>query len=166
MHVHIKGWTLLYYSGRNKYILLQYMTYSVFYITTRRHLIYLYFTSTVARLQNMVNWAQIQISSDLKLHDVEGHSVWAQLFSAAHMTCLWPTVTHSPDSIATMSTGLQWRWRTGRRETIAYLSQADIANLSAIRPSLISAHGTAVSFLLPHGYIRHNTGLDRTLGPN
>lgn len=89
-----------------------------------------------------------------------------ELFSAAHKTCLWPKVTHSPDCIATMSIRLGWWWRTGRRETIAYLSQADIANLSAIRPSLISAHGTAVSFLLPHGQIRHNASLERTLGPN
>lgn len=83
-----------------------------------------------------------------------------KLFSAPHMTCLWPTLTHSPDCIATMSIRLGWWWRTGHKETIAYLSQADIANLSAIRLSLISAHGTAVSFLLPHGQIRNNTRLE------
>lgn len=44
---------------------------------------------------------------------------------------------------------------------MAYLTQADIANLSSIRGSLISAHGTAVSFLLPHGQIRHNADPER-----
>lgn len=82
------------------------------------------------------------------------------------MTSFWPTVTQSPDCIATMSIQLQWQWRTGFRETIAYLSLADIANLGAIRLSLISAHGTVVSFLLPHGQIRHNINLESTLGTN
>lgn len=79
-----------------------------------------------------------------------------EMFSAAHMTCLWPKVTHSPDCIATVSIWPGWQWRTGAWETMAYLTQADIANLSSIRGSLISAHGMAVSFLLPHGQIRHN----------
>lgn len=89
-----------------------------------------------------------------------------ELFSGPHMTSFWPTVTQSPDCIATMSIQLQWQWRTGFRQTIAYLSLADIANLGAIRLSLISAHGTAVSILLPHGQIRHNINLGSTLGPN
>lgn len=66
------------------------------------------------------------------------------------------THTHSPDCIATLSIGLGWQGDAlGARETMAYLSQADIANLSSIRRSLISAHGTAVSLQLPHGQIRH-----------
>lgn len=66
------------------------------------------------------------------------------------------THTHSPDCIATLSIGLGWQDDAlGAGETMAYLSQADIANLSSIRHSLISAHGTAVSLQLPHGQIRH-----------
>lgn len=84
-----------------------------------------------------------------------------EMFSAAHMTCLWPKVTHSPDCIATVSIWPGWQWRTGAWETMAYLTQADIANLSSIRGSLISAHGMAVSFLLPHGQIRHNADPER-----
>lgn len=34
---------------------------------------------------------------------------------------------------------------------MAYLSDLDIADISIIRPSLISANGTAVSSLPPHG---------------
>lgn len=45
---------------------------------------------------------------------------------------------------------------------MAYLNRADIANLSSIRRSLISGHGTAVSLLLPHGRIRHTA--DRQQG--
>lgn len=66
------------------------------------------------------------------------------------------THTHSRDCTATLSIGLGWQGDAlGARETMAYLSQADIANLSSIRRSLISAHGTAVSLQLPHGQIRH-----------
>lgn len=84
-----------------------------------------------------------------------------ETYSTAHMTCLWPKVTHSPDCIATVSIWLGWQWRTEAWETMAYLTQADIANLGSIRGSLISAHGTAGSFLLPHGQIRHNADPER-----
>lgn len=97
MRVQFKSY-LITVAGRNKISyfhhcsVLRHVFRSLIHITASKSLIKLYFlTSSAVLVQNkvfLVNIAKILISSDLKLHDAEGHSVWVELFSAAHMTCL------------------------------------------------------------------------------
>lgn len=84
------------------------------------------------------------------------HTLSPQRLAELFSLLTWPVSdpkSHSPQ-IALQ----QWAFdcdggdALGSKETIAYLSRADTAILGAIRRSLISAHGTAMSFLLPHGW--------------